>query len=449
MKTSKKFLGGFLSLLLILTGGFAAAEKLSLEKYISLVEQNNKDILLAQKNTESAMQSVNMARAALLPQAGLSAGYTRNFYEQMQESVVGAYNTGADSEIFPGYTEDVRQNYDNEIMVGVSVSQSLYNPASVGAFRLAKKNRDIQRSAEEFTKSTLVLNAKKLYSQVQLLKSLADVRKEAEETAAAVFQNQEKKYKQGTITELDMRMAEVDWKNSRTSRATAEKNVHLAMMSLKTLAGIPQSQDMELDEEDNGADEIQSDIPFEDALKNRSDYLALESALEAAKIHRQNSFASYLPSVDATFTAGYAQFGGYDGEDDWDAYHTTPVSLGFKITLPLLTGGYRLAENKEANLQIEKAQLELEKKRSEIEQEFESAKLRITEAKLQMEEAKAAEEASERALALAKKSLESGLGTLLTVSQAETQFSLSRLNMKNAAYEYKAACYDFDYAAGR
>lgn len=96
---------------LLLAGGFVSAQNktITLEDYISLVEKNNKDLLLAEKNTESAWQTVNMARSALLPTVGVSAGYTRNMYELMQETVVGTYNTGSGSQIFPGYTQDVRR----------------------------------------------------------------------------------------------------------------------------------------------------------------------------------------------------------------------------------------------------------------------------------------------------------------------------------------------------
>lgn len=97
------------------------------------------------------------------------------------------------------------------------------------------------------------------------------------------------------------------------------------------------------------------------------------------------SITAYLPTVSANFTLAYGQMGGMDEflgkkHDDWNDYHYTAALLGVKITLPLITGDYRPAVNKEKSAEKEKAYLQASQKRDELERSFEDAKLRLEEA---------------------------------------------------------------------
>jgi outer membrane protein TolC len=74
--------------------------------------------------------------------------------------------------------------------------------------------------------------------------------------------------------------------------------------------------------------------------------------------------------------------------------------------------------------------------------------LRMQEARQKMNSARALETAALRATSIAQSALANGMGTQLTVSEATTNLSKTRLNLQSAIFEYRSAWYDWELAAG-
>jgi outer membrane protein TolC len=433
------------ALFAISTVSAGAAEEYTLQTYVAVVEKNNRDMQLAQLNTKVARETVHEALAALLPAAGISAGYTRNLTDVQQPAAAYAHDAGL-AGVYPIQYENADSNYDNEMQIALGVSQNIYNPDAVAKYELAEKNLAIQCTSEQFTRQLLLTTAKKMYSQVELLTAVAAVRNETVTTSEAVFKNIEKKFTAGTATELDLRMAEVDWKNDISVQAEAEKNAALGIMALKTLAGLPQETDMTLRNTGNTYPEHPETADTAEVMHRRADYQTALMEKDMADIRYRSAVNSFLPSVTGTFSIAYGQYGGYENKDDWDAYHYTAAQLGIKISLPLYTGGYRLALVHEAEAGKAAAQLQIVKKQDEIAQELESVKLRLDESFKKIESAMALETASQRAAELASVAFNNGLSTQIAVSQANTHRAQAKLNLQNAIFEYRMAYYDWEFA---
>ena len=292
----------------------SAKKIVSLNDYINLVKNNNKDLKIATQNSIQAKSQMNQAMAALLPNAGVQAGYTRKLTDVEQPTVIGSYSKeamqaayGSDyllydgKPFYPAYRIDLDSDYDNNILLALSANMDLYNPASTGRYSLACKNYKLNQNIELLTEQKLVLGAKKLYAQVQLLNALVSVQKEAAETAQAVYENQQKKYQAGTITEFDMCMAEVDWKNRLTDVADAEKNKKLGIIALKTLAAVPLSDELEIEENTDTAENIKkaelSEDEFSKVLSASTEYQIFLLAKEIADSQFITSLTAYLPTV--------------------------------------------------------------------------------------------------------------------------------------------------------
>ena len=110
---------------------------------------------------------------------------------------------------------------------------------------------------------------------------------------------------------------------------------------------------------------------------------------------------------------------------------------------------HKIHHSKEAKANQESSALILEKTRDSIEQELTELSFRFEEVSKRLESARVIEITVERAAHLAKTSLNSGLGTQVSLSQAESKLAQAKLNYKNAIYEYKVAKYDLDFAMGR
>jgi outer membrane protein TolC len=141
--------------------------------------------------------------------------------------------------------------------------------------------------------------------------------------------------------------------------------------------------------------------------------------------------------------------GKYGNEASFDDYSYEAMIVGLNITMPLYTGGYRLSLMETARLQKEQSSVRIRQKRDEIQKDIVSIRLRMEEARESIETARAMEAAAIRASSLAISAFENGLGTRLSVSEANTNLSGARLNLQNAIFAYRSAWYDWEFATGQ
>ena len=196
---------------------------------------------IARKNTEKAKTLVSQAFASFVPMIGATAGYTH--YQgsvSLEDSFLSSNPMVA--QYYPQMKDSLDDLNINNASVGLGAEMNIFNPQSIGAYRVTKKSYEMQKEGENYIQKYLVVNAKKLYAQVQLLNDVLAVQKEMEEMYRAVYDSQLKKYNAGTITELDLRMAEVDLKNAELAVIQAEKNLKVELSKMKEMGIISEEE---------------------------------------------------------------------------------------------------------------------------------------------------------------------------------------------------------------
>jgi outer membrane protein TolC len=460
MAETKKYFGGILlfagiALFSLHGQSLETGLSLSLEEYIEKVRANNLDIVLSGQNILAAAESVKQARSAFLPSIGATGGYTRNLRDRLQSTPVAA--NGLDpvmsvpgvGGLYPLIYEDRDANYDNELTGAVVLDQKIFDAAALARYRQSKIGKSMQETVFDYTRQMVITAAKKLYAQAQLTEAVLAVAKEAENTSEETYRNIERMYTAGTTTELNLLMAEVDWKNNSTAVFEAERNMALVMLAVKNLANIPPETAITLTEEAGQLPELPSMPDLINVFTVRPDYHIQLLSKELAEEAYRASIGAFLPTVSARFAYAYGNMGGYEGKDDWNAMNYSVPQVSLNVTIPLFTGGYRTSLVRNANINRVQAEITIQKKRNEIEQEMTSLMLKMREARQKMGSAGTLEAAALRAMTLAQISLENGMGTRLAVSEASANLSKTRLNFQNAVFEYRSAYYDWLLAVGR
>lgn len=438
-----KILAAALAAALIPAAAVSAVEY-DLSSYLAKVERDNTNIVLARRTLDEAGQTVARARSALLPMVAFQGTYTRNLKDITQPVPVGA-NVPSGGGFAPLIYQDYDTNKDNEVMLALRVEQKIIDPMSVAQFEQARKGKVISSQALEATRRGVRNGAKKLYAQTQLLLSMVSVMEASERTAQETYQDIERKYKVGLAKELDMLMAEVDWKSRVPKTAEARKNANLALMALKNLAGIPLTEELTLTEPTESLPALPQQPGIDAVLASRPDYSIELLSKDIADIARRASFANFLPSLSANFS--YAWGGMGDGSAFKDSDYTA-MSFGATLTVPLFTGGYKVSLMESAKIQQQQQDQKIAQKRADIEQELVGLQLQLTTSKANLESARLVAETAQRAFKLAKAAFDNGLATQLSVSQASTNLDQSRLGFLNAEYEYRSAYYDWEQATG-
>ena len=430
-----------LTVLFLFAAFSAMAAEYDLAAYLAKVEQNNPDLALAMRELELAGTSLAQARAAFLPSAGLQGGYTRNFTDTMQSMPVASMPGGG-----PLVYQDIRANFDNELVLGVGVNQTLYDAGAIANFNKAKKGKAIREQSYEAVRLSILCASKKLYAQTQLALMVVEIMDSSELLSQEIYQSTERRLQAGSATELDRLMAEVDWKSKSVSAAEARKNAELVLVAFRNLAGIPLSQAVILTESFGELPSAPESPGLETILSGRADYRALVLARELTDIDSRSSKAVFLPSVSASFSYGLGGMGN-NGSLVGD-YDFNSASLSLNVKLSLFTGGYRLARMKEASIEQEKASLAILKKQNAVESEVNALQLRFDESARRVESANLIVDTAGRAVAMAQTAYANGLATQLSVAEAVNKLDQARLGLQNAIFEYRSALYDWELAAG-
>jgi outer membrane protein TolC len=422
------------------------ALELDLDAYLKMVEQNNPDLSLALKEIEAAKQSSAQARSALLPGIVAQGDYKRNFFDQNQPTPVAA-DTSAGGPVAPLIYQDMDANLDNEITLAVGASQTIFDAEAVSNIRLAKKGEALQGQIFQATLANLGGAAKKLYAQGQLAQRVVEIRRASENTSEEIYQSIERKFKAGAATELDLLMAEVDWKNCVRQTAEALRNAEIVLMELKKLAGIPMREALVLTESESEIGAV-PDIPaFQTILSRRADYRALLLSRELADIQKSAALTSFLPTASVSFSYAWGSMGNGSSLHDSGA-DFKDMQLGLNVTIPLFVGGYRISRVRAATIEQEKASIALSKKQIDIESELLQLELRIKDAWDSIESVKLTVAAANRAVELSRSSYANGLVTRMQVAEAVNQAAEASLGLQYAIFEYRSACIDYELAGG-
>ncbi|MDR0760271.1 MAG: TolC family protein [Treponema sp.] len=423
-----------------LTALNVAALEYDLSSYLRLVEQNNTDIALAYREVLLSREQVNQARSPLLPGIGAEGGYTRNLRDMPRSTAVASAPGGG-----PLIYQDVDSNYDNELSIGIGVTQKLFDPAAWMQYRQTKKAFSLQEQVFESTRQNIRSAAKKLYAQTQLALSVLTIREASEETSRELYQSAERKYRAGVATELDLLMAEVDWKQKAAAFTEARRNAETALLTFRNFAGIPLSQEIALTENSGQVPALPEPRALDSVLAGRADYRALLLSRELTDMGKKAALSSFLPTLSAGFSFAYGGMGNDSLTGDSD-YTAAQLTLG--LSIPIFAGGYRLSRVRAARIEQEKASLALTKKQNDIETALIEIRLRLNEAGERIEAARLIETAARRALSLSQTAFTNGLVTQLSVTEAANRLDEASLGLQSAVCEYRLAYYDWETASG-
>ncbi|GHT77360.1 adeC/adeK/oprM family multidrug efflux complex outer membrane factor [Spirochaetia bacterium] len=417
------------------------AEEYDLAAYLAKVEQNNPDLALVAKETALAKTGVTQARASFLPSVGLQGGYTRNLTDDMRSTPVASVPGGG-----PLVYRDLDSNYDNELTLGFGVNQTLFDAGTITNYSRARQGQKIRESSLEAARQNIRCAAQKIYAQTRLVLSIVEIREASERLSHDVYQSTERKYRAGADTELNLLMAEVDWKSKITATAEARKNAELALLAFRNLAGIPLSQDVTLTESFGALPAIPESPALESVLAGRPDYRSLMLSRELSDIEHRAALLSFMPAVSASFSYALGSMG--NGSSLVGDYDISSSKLSLNVNIPLFAGGYRLARVAAARIEQEKAHIALSQNRNKIESALLELRLRLDEAAQRLESARLIEETAQRAVALSQSAYANGLITQLTVAEAINRLGEAQLGLSSAIFEYRSLYYDWELATG-
>jgi len=194
-------------------------EPLVLDSFLADAEKNNVRLLQAERSIIISDYTYKASKAVYLPTVGLTGSY--------------GWNEGS----FPS-TSFASSSVTNGFGAGVSLRWSLFDG---GRGITSVKNAKIQTENEAVIKSQVVSEVKRDIANArgnyENRLSIYELLSKNVETTGANYERSSERYKLGQITSVELRQAQINLLNARTTKNAAKYQAKLAELQLLQLTG--------------------------------------------------------------------------------------------------------------------------------------------------------------------------------------------------------------------
>ncbi len=405
--------------------------KLTLEDAVRLALKQNPRVAIARLDVATRREDRSIARAALLPQAGLAvsdAATRRNLQAFIGRTIPG----------FPQHSGPFQT-----FQAGPSFSAPVFDLTLWRHWQAAGQAVAGSRAQAETVRdeTTLLVVSQYLGS----LRAAAEVRAAGSRVtlAQALYNLAEQLQQQGIGTALDTLRANVELQNEKQRLIVAQTSLRTSLDGLVWLLGLDPHQSVELTDEQSFFQTPQSDLSrsLEAAYAERPEVRELAARLEAARLEKRAASESRLPTVALQ---GFWNYQGLSAPTSIPAYQYQVT-----VEVPLFTGGRIHAQNAKARVEMEKIERQMEDLKNRIALEVKTASHQLDAARHEVQVAELGAKLARDEVEQAKERFQAGVANNIEVTSAQDALARASDNRIAALYRYNQARASLARASGQ
>jgi outer membrane protein TolC len=406
-----------------------AGRRLSFPDVAAGVLQNNLRLRAAAFDVAVAEAQLAQARGARLPQAAVSAGYTR-FGDRPGQPITIPNPFGA---VPPVITFTLPAPDPVQFAARLSLQFPLYTGGRLESqIAIAEANLRGARAVFERTKQQTLFATRASYLQMLLAQETVAAAQRAQDQARESLRVAQARLQTGAAPQFDVLQAEVAIAVAEQATVRTQTSVQTARIELAAALTLP--QDVVLELTDDLAPQQTSGTQGEAlarALRERPEAVELGSRLAAARAAIDLAASGGRPSV--SLGAGYDLTGTGAG----GSAGVWSVALG--VTLLVFDGGITRERIREARLRVEQLTVLEAETNQRIEVEVRQAWLALQQANGELTPATRAVEQAREAARLAIVRYEAGVGTSLEVTSAQAALAQAEVTLATARFGHHLA----------
>ena len=416
----KRFLLSFV--LLIPTLPTYAATSLTLDEALSTALKNHPQIIEAKEILYGAETKTGQALANYYPQISVAADWSRG-------------------QTFFAAQESIRLSQTNT--AGLYLKQTLYDfGRTAGAADAARGNREAADKALTVTRQDLTLRVSSAYYLLLATEKQVIAVSETVRARDQVYRQAQEFFNQGIRSKVDLARAEANLFAARTARIRAENNREIARVELANAMGLASLGERTLLEPSPPAQHLpERSLVQQEAIRYRSELQQLTALKTSAAANLKTARGSYLPILSGTASVGYAD---RDFPPDGNVW-----GVGLNLSMPLFSGFSSVEQVREANANINIIEARQNNLKLQIIKEAESAWLGANEAAARIVSTQKEVAAANESKALAEGRYQEGVGSIIEVTDAQTQALDAQTANIQARYDYYTALARLDRAIGK
>jgi outer membrane protein len=402
---------------------------LNLEQCLAIALKYHPNLRVSLASVEASKARIEQALANYYPQVSFNTAYTSSTYN-----------------LFGGGPFLIGKTYNwtfyDYWAIGPTLTQNIYDFGRTP--NTVKINRENAKATEQdliTTKQTVVLNVKQAYfgfiQAHRIVKVAEDTVKQIQEhlDQAKAF------YRAGTVPEIDVTQAEVDFANAELALIRSRNGLQVAQVTLNNAMGLRESLSFPIEDSlDFKKLEFTLREILQAAYEQRPEILQLKARQLSQEATVKVAQASYYPVLSGN--ASYLFRGIHPDSLYWD------MMIGATLTVPIFSGFSSPNQVAEARANLRNLKAQEEATRQNIRLEGEQAYLSLKEAEESVRVSEKALSQAEKKYALATGRYRVGVGSPLEVTDAEVSLANARVNHIQSLAGYKIAEAKIEKAMG-
>jgi outer membrane protein len=375
----------------------------------------------AKAQYDANIARAEQAKAGILPQAGLSAGITRNDF-QLRSEPAGAVPA-----------QRIDRSFTTQ-QATISASQPLYRPANLATYRQGKRQAQLAEFQLTVAGQDLMIRVSQAYFDVLAAQDTLSFVRAQKAATAEQLASAKRNFEVGTSTITDTREAQARYDLVQAQEIAAENDLRVKKLALDTVVGRADAQPNPLAVANVPPPQPPSPEAWVEAAEAASPLIQqARTAVEIAELETEKAKAGHKPTVD--LTASYGASNNIGGSTSLAADNRTNLgSAGIVLNLPLFSGFATQNRIRETLALEEKARTDLEGTRRQVAQAVRTAYFGVVSGQNQVRALESAEASSLSALEANRLGYQVGVRINIDVLNAQSQLFQTRRDLAQARY---------------
>ncbi len=431
---------------------------LTMEEAISKALNQNNQVRASRFSMMKANWDKKHAWTLLFPTLGFNTSYTKIDRQSFEERDFFRQNF---REIFPFAPQDIevpQSSYRESFYTSLDVSMPIFNGAILNGLFIANAAEDASIQINESTQLNIIFLVTSSYLNVLKLTDVLKVQKEYLNLSQLNYEKAERLHEAGRNSKAEVLRWKVELQQQKSIVVNSESQFRTSNTVLKRLVNIKMQNLIE----------IENHIP--DVLKSESEKLSamndeqilnlinlddeqlieVNAALSAAKSNEEiskhmyyNSYSSYMPNVNLTYSHAWRE----NNTIELDDY--SPKTLMVNFNMPLFTSFQNFTA-------VKSSYYDYKSNQENFYDQLQNTRLILTETvnkiinlKMQRELTETNAEYNEKNYKIVEQQKEKGLVSNLDFIDAKLNLQNSQLEKINAHYDYISAMVELYYLLGK
>ena len=410
----------------------AAGRTLTLEEALVLARRNPQ-IAQAEAAVTQASGQVGVARSGFLPSASASATFsaaTSNFAPQPTLGRPSTPSQPANDTLYPFYNT-----------TAITVTQPIWDfGRTLGSYEAARSSQSAAEASAVATWNDVALRVRTTYYAVLATEALVEVSRQTIASDERKLELAKGQFDVGTRPRFDVTQAQVDLENARIALIQSRNAVAVARIQLSQAVGQNVADATLVVPPIDGDPAPDVRALTESAMQVRPDLKAAELQVASQEASLDAAKSAFWPILSVGGNLGWKG-------SEFPLVHNWQV--GATLSWPFLNGGADLGRIDSQRGVLDQTRASRDLLVLQIRADVEQAVAGVLEARARRDAARTLVAQARENLDLAEGRYESGLGTIIDLSIAQTGFANAQAQQVKAAFDLASAQAQLDRAVGR